>query len=134
MYYCIQMGDTAKARQYFARTEKADPNHMMIRSVRGIFALMDSVKWSKTAEKRHGYELGLAKGYVTIGLRELSIDQSLALLEEDPGNVGALVLLSQAYDVKDRRWPAVQVLQRLLVLRPHDAEARQKLEDLMSRM
>jgi hypothetical protein len=37
-------------------------------------------------------------------------------------------------DVKDRRWLAVQVLQRLLVLEPHDKMVREKLNDLMSWM
>jgi 4-amino-4-deoxy-L-arabinose transferase-like glycosyltransferase/tetratricopeptide (TPR) repeat protein len=134
MYYCIQTGDTVRARQFFARTQKADPNHMMIKSIKGIFALMDSIKLAKTTAERLGYELSLAKGYTSIGIRELTIDQALAILEEDPNNVGALELLAQAYDVKDRRWPAVQVLQRLLVLKPQDAKARETLDGLLSRM
>jgi 4-amino-4-deoxy-L-arabinose transferase-like glycosyltransferase len=134
MYYCLQVGDTVKARQYFARTQKADPNHMMIKSVRAIFAQMDSIKWSKTSAERLGHELTLAKGYTSIGLRELSIDQALAILEQDPNNVGALEMLVQMYDVKERRWPAVQVLQRLVALKPLDAKAREALAGLLSRM
>jgi tetratricopeptide (TPR) repeat protein/4-amino-4-deoxy-L-arabinose transferase-like glycosyltransferase len=134
MYYSLQVGDTVRARQYFAKTQKADSSHIMIKPIRRIFSLMDSVKWARTPADRRGYELSLAKGYTAIGLRELSIDQSLAILEEDSNNVGALEILAQAYDVKDRRWPAVQVLQRLLVLKPQDKMAREKLDDLMSRM
>ena len=134
MYYSLQVGDTVRAKQYFARTQKVDPNHTMIKPIRMMFSLMDSVKWAKTPVERQGYELSLAKGYTAIGLRELSIDQSLAILEEDPNFVGALEILAQAYDVKDRRWPAVQVLQRLLVLKPQDKMAREKLDELMNRM
>jgi hypothetical protein len=107
---------------------------MMIKPIRRIFSLMDSIKWAKTPVERRGYQVSLAKGYTAIGLRELSIDQSLAVLEEDPNSVQALEILAQAYDVKDRRWPAIQVLQRLLVLKPQDKLARERLEGLMSRM
>ena len=134
MYYSLQLGDTVRAKQYFARTQKVDPTHIMIRPLRGIFSLMDSVKWAKTSDVRRGYELRIAKAFAALGLRELSIDMSLAILEEDPNNVGALENLAQAYDVKDRRWPAMQVLQRLLVLKPQDKLVRDQLDDLMSRM
>jgi 4-amino-4-deoxy-L-arabinose transferase-like glycosyltransferase/tetratricopeptide (TPR) repeat protein len=134
MYYSLQLGDTSKARQFFARTLRSDPTHMMIKPVQRIFSLMDSIQWSKTAAGRYVYELSLAKAYTTIGLRELSIDQALALLEEDPDNIGALELLAQMYDVKDRRWPALKVLQRLVVLKPGDLKARESLNELLSRM
>jgi tetratricopeptide (TPR) repeat protein/4-amino-4-deoxy-L-arabinose transferase-like glycosyltransferase len=134
LYYSLQLGDTVRAKQYFARTQKVDPTHIMIRPLRGIFALMDSVKWAKTPVERRGHELNIAKAFTGLGLREISIDMSLAILEEDPDNVGALEILAQAYDVKDRRWPAIQVLQRLLVLKPQDKMVHDKLDDLMSRM
>jgi 4-amino-4-deoxy-L-arabinose transferase-like glycosyltransferase/tetratricopeptide (TPR) repeat protein len=134
MYYSLQVGDTLRAKQYFARTQRVDSSHMMIKPIRRIFSLMDSIKWAKTPAERRGYEVSLAKGYTAIGLRELSIDQSLAVLEDDPNNVGALEILAQAYDVKDRRWPAIQVLQRLLALKPQDRLARERLDDLMGRM
>jgi len=134
MYYSLQVGDTVRARQFFARTQKVDSSHIMIKSMRRMFSLMDSLKLAKTGVERRGYELSLSKGFTGLGLRELSIDMSLAILEEDPNNVGALELLAQAYDVKDRRWPEVQVLQRLLVLKPQDNVAREKLDELMSRM
>ncbi len=95
---------------------------------------MDSVKWAKTPAERCGHELSLAGAFTAMGLRELSIDLSLAILEEYPNSVGALEILAQAYDVKDRRWPAIQVLQRLVVLKPHDMMARERLDELMSRM
>ncbi|MCX6143244.1 MAG: hypothetical protein NTZ35_08495, partial [Ignavibacteriales bacterium] len=125
---------TARAKRYFARTQKVDPTHIMIRPIRGIFSLMDSVKWAKTPVERRGYELRIAKAFTALGLRELSIDMSLAILEEDPNNVGALENLAQAYDVKDRRRPAIRVLQRLMVLKPEDKTVRDRLDDLMSRM
>lgn len=134
MYYSLQIGDTLKAKQYFARTQMVDSGHIMIKPIRRIFSLMDSIKWAKTPLERRGYEASLAKGYTAIGLRELSIDLSLAILEEDPNNVVALEILAQSYDVKERRWPAIQVLQRLLVLKPQDKMARERLDDLMSRM
>lgn len=134
MYYSLQVGDTVRAKQYFARTLKVDSSHILIKPIRRIFSLMDSVKCAKNAMERRGYELSLARAFTAIGLRELSIDKSLAILEEDPNNVGALEILAQAYDVKDRRWPAVQVLRRLLVLKPQDKMARERLDDLMSRM
>jgi tetratricopeptide (TPR) repeat protein/4-amino-4-deoxy-L-arabinose transferase-like glycosyltransferase len=134
MYYSLQLGDTVRAKQHFVRSQKMDSTHIMNNAITKIFALMDSVKRAKTPQVRRGYEVSLAKGYTAIGLRELSIDLSLAILEEDPNNIGALEILAQAYDIKERRWPAIQVLQRLLVLKPQDKVARERLDDLLSRM
>jgi tetratricopeptide (TPR) repeat protein/4-amino-4-deoxy-L-arabinose transferase-like glycosyltransferase len=134
MYYALQIGDTVRARANFARTQKVDSTHMMIKPIRKIFSLLDSVKWAKSPTVRRGYELSLAKGYTAIGLRDLSIDVSLAILEEDPNNVGALEILAQAYDVKERRWPAMQVLERMLAVKPQDKNIQERLKELRSRM
>jgi tetratricopeptide (TPR) repeat protein/4-amino-4-deoxy-L-arabinose transferase-like glycosyltransferase len=134
MYYSLELGDTVKAKQYFAKTQNVDANHMMIKPLRRIFSLMDSVKWAMTRADRDEYQLNIAKGFTEIGLREISIDMSLAILEEDPNNVGALEILASAYAVKDRRWPGVQVLRRLRVLKPNDESVREKLDDLLGRM
>ena len=130
MYYSIQLGDTSKAKWFFSRVQQSDSGHLIIKPVRRIFSLMDSVRWAKTPPQRIGYELSLAKGYAAIGLRELTIDQTLAILEEDPNNVGALQVLAQAYNDKDRRWPTIQVLRRLVTLKPESQAARQRLSEL----
>jgi hypothetical protein len=106
----------------------------MIKPMRKIFALMDSVRLAKTPSQRIGYELNLAKGYGSIGLRELTIDQTLAILQEDPKNAGALEVLAQSYDVKERRWPAIQILERLLAVKPQSPIAREKLAELKSHL
>jgi tetratricopeptide (TPR) repeat protein len=134
MYYSIQLGDTSAAKRYFSRVQQADTNHIMNSPVRKIFALMDSVRIAKTPAQRIGYELSLAKGYASIGLRDLTIDQTLAILQVDPNNAGALELLAQSYDVKERRWPAIQILERLLVVKPESPIAREKLQELRSHL
>ena len=134
MYYSLELGDTTGARQFFSRTLLADSAHIMNKPVRRIFALMDSTHMKKTPEQKIGYELGLAKTYFNIGLRELSIDQSLAILQRDPNNADALELLAQCYDVKERNWPAIQVLERLLIVKPDSPIAREKLAELRSHL
>jgi tetratricopeptide (TPR) repeat protein/4-amino-4-deoxy-L-arabinose transferase-like glycosyltransferase len=134
MYYSLQLGDTTQARWFFSQTQLADSAHIMNKPVRKLFALMDSTKMAKTSEQRIGYELSLAKIYFNIGLRELSIDQSLAILQRDPKNAGALELLAQCYDVKERNWPAIQILERLLAVKPDSPVARLKLAELRSHL
>jgi tetratricopeptide (TPR) repeat protein len=134
MYYSLQLGDTTQARLFFLQTEHADSAHLMNKPVRRLFALMDSAKTAKTPEQRIGYELSQAKIYFNLGVRELSIDQSLAILQRDPKNVGALELLAQCYDVKERNWPAIQVLERLIAIKPDSPVARQKLAELKSHL
>ncbi|MCX6133929.1 MAG: glycosyltransferase family 39 protein [Ignavibacteriales bacterium] len=134
MYYSLELGDTTGARTFSSRTQLADSNHIMNKPVRRIFALMDSTRMAKTVEKRIGYELSLATIYYNIGLRELSIDQSLAILQRDPKNAGALELLAQCYDAKERNWPAIQILERLLAVKPDSPVARQKLAELKSHL
>ena len=134
MYYSLQLGDTTLARWYFSQTQLADSSHIMNKPVRKLFALMDSTKMAKTPEQRSGYELSLAKIYFNIGLRELSIDQSLAILQKDPKNAGALELLALCYDAKERNWPAIQILERLLAVKPDSPVARQKLAELKSHL
>ncbi len=134
MYYSLQLGDTTQARLFFLQTQLADSAHLMNKPVRRLFALMDSAKTAKTPEQRIGYELSQAKIYFNLGVRELSIDQSLAILQRDPKNVGALELLAQCYDVKERNWPAIQVLERLIAINPDSPVARQKLAELKSHL
>ena len=130
LYYSIQIGDTARAKRFFSRAETSDPNHILIKPIRRIFSLMDSVRLTKTPSQRLAYELSLAKGYGAIGLGELTIDETLAILREDPNNIGALAVLAQMYDDKDRRAPAIQVLERLVILKPDDGTARKRLREL----
>ncbi len=132
MAYSIQLGDTARARWYFSRVQKADSNHAMIKPVRRIFSLIDSIRTAKTPSQRVSLELSLAKGYGGIGLRELTIEQSLAVLQEDPNNVGALEVLAQMYDEKNKRLPAMHMLERLVALKPDDRAARERLNELRS--
>ena len=133
VYYALELGDTAQAKKYFGWAQRADPNHGTIRMMRGIFAMMDSVRLAKTTAQRLGYQLAMAKGFAAIGLRDVTIDLSLAILAEDPKNRGALVELAQAFDVKERRWPTIQALQRLIAVNPNDVLARERLTTLLSR-
>jgi tetratricopeptide (TPR) repeat protein len=134
MYYSLQLGDTTQARWFFSQTQLADSGHMMNKPVRKLFGLMDSTRLAKTPEQRNGYELSQAKIYFNLGLRELSIDQSLAILQRDPKNTGALELLAQCYDIKERNWPAIQILERLIAAKPDSPIARQKLAELKSHL
>lgn len=134
MYYSLQLGDTTKARWYISMTQRADSNHTLNKPVRRIFSLMDSTKMAKTPKERIGYELNLAREYASIGLRDLTIDQILSILQRDPDNADALELLAQCYDVKERNWPEIQALERLLVLKPNSLVVRSKLEDLKSHL
>lgn len=101
--------------------------------MRGIFAMMDSVRLAESTAQRLGYQLATARGFAAIGLRDLTIDLSLAILAEDPRNRGALVELAEAFDVKERRWPTIQALQRLIAVNPNDVLARERLTTLLSR-
>jgi Flp pilus assembly protein TadD len=67
-----------------------------------------------------------------IGLSELAIDQILLLLREDPKNDEALRALADLYEKKRRNAPAREALQRLVVVEPTNAMARQKLDSLQS--
>jgi tetratricopeptide (TPR) repeat protein len=133
LYYSLQMGDTTKARVYFSELKRADSSHMIIRPMTRIFALMDSTRLARSAQQRREYELSLARGYMSIGLRDLTIDQTIGILEEDPKNIRALEMLAQCYDVKVRRRPAAQILERLLAEKPDYPAAREKLKELKSR-
>jgi tetratricopeptide (TPR) repeat protein len=134
MYYSLQLGDTVGAKRFLSRLQKADSSHIIIKPMRRLFSLMDSVQLAKGVPERIGYQLGLARGYGNIGVRELTIDQTLAILKEDPKNLAALELLATAYDVKDRRWPMIQVLQRILEIKPNHDRARRRLEELQSHL
>jgi tetratricopeptide (TPR) repeat protein/4-amino-4-deoxy-L-arabinose transferase-like glycosyltransferase len=134
MYYSLQLGDTTGARRFFSQTKLADSNHIMNRPVGKLFAFMDSTRMAKTSEQRMGHELSIAKIYFNMGLRDLSIDQSLAILQRDPNNAGALELLAQCYDIKARNWPAIQILERLIAVKPDSPVARQKLAELKSHL
>jgi len=134
MYYALQLGDTAGAKQYAARTLRADSMHIINRPLQRIMAFIDSTRMQKTPEQKIGYQLNIANIEFNIGLRDLSIDQSLAILQKEPRNIGALELLAKCYDIKERNWPAIQVLERLLAINPDDAVARQKLAELRNHL
>jgi tetratricopeptide (TPR) repeat protein/4-amino-4-deoxy-L-arabinose transferase-like glycosyltransferase len=130
VYYSIQISDMPRAKRFFSRVEKSDSNHILINPIRRIFSLLDSVRLAKTITQRLACELSLAKGYSAIGVRDLAIDQTLVILNEDPNNLGALAMLAQMYDDKDRRAPAIQVLERLIALKPDDEAASKRLREL----
>lgn len=134
MYYSLQLEDTVKARWYFKRTQKADPNHTILAPVGRIFAFLDSIAHAGSSEKQRDYALGLAKSYAAVGIREVAIELCLTILQQDPQNIAALDLLAQSYEVKRRRWPAMKALERLVALKPGDPIARSRLEELKNQM
>jgi tetratricopeptide (TPR) repeat protein len=134
MYYSLQLDDTARALSFFKRAERVDSTQGMMRSVRLLFSLMDSTRFAPTPLKRAAYELKIAQTYLSIGLTDLAIDGGLAALEDDSLNAGALEVLVQAYEIKDRPWPESRVLERLVALRPDDQAARTKLDEIKNRL
>ena len=134
MYYSLQRGDTVRAKQFFGRLKSASPTHAIISTIQTVFEAMDSARAAKTVPQRITYQLRLAKGYAQLGLVDATIDESFSILERDSVNVGALQLLAEAYDIKDRVSPAVHVLEKLTRIKPDDSVAIEKLQRLKKRM
>ena len=134
MYYSLQLDDTARALSLFERAERVDSTQTMMRSVRSLFSLMDSLRIVSPPLMRAVFELKIAQTYMTIGLTDLAIDGGLAALEDDPMNAGALELLAQAYEIKERPRPESRALERLVALKPDDQAAREKLDEIKKRL
>ena len=134
MYYSLQRGDTLGANKYFARMKSTNPTHAIISTIDNVLRTIDSTRTARTITQRLVFQLRLAKGYAQLGLVDAAIDESLSILERDAANVGALQVLAEAYDIKERIAPAVQVLERLVKVKPDDSVAREKLDRLKMRM
>lgn len=131
-YYALQEGDYKLAKEFVVRLNSVDSLHLMMRPLQSLFSGLDSLRAAKNAEGREECRLNVAKRYAMIGLSELAIDQILLLLREDPKNDEALRALADLYEKKRRNAPAREALQRLVVVEPTNAMARQKLDSLQS--
>jgi tetratricopeptide (TPR) repeat protein len=134
MYYSLQRGDTLGANGYFARMRSTNPTHAIISTVDNVLRTIDSVRNAPTLLRRLLLQMRLAKGYAQLGLVDAATDESLSILAQDSTNVGALQVLAEAYDLKERIAPAVRVLERLVAIKPDDAVALEKLDRLKKRM
>ncbi len=76
----------------------------------------------------------LPRAYNELGLTDASIDEIYGVLQADPANADALKMLSEAYLLRDRKWPALQVLEQLVKVRPDNEGARLALEKLQEQM
>ena len=134
MYYSSQLGDTLEAKRYFATLKKVSPQHMIIQSVQKVFDAMEGARNAKSVDQRVAQLLNVARAYAGLGLTDASIDEIYGVLDIDPGNADALKMLSEAYLLRDRKWPAFEVLKHLVNVRPDDEGARMALENLKEQM
>lgn len=130
LYYALEQGDLGRAKSYLALVEKISPPHPMLSPVKRILSLTDSAGIAQNPSDRTKYELELAKTYAVMGLNDLAIEYALRVVGEDDKNVRALEVLAQSYELKQRTWPARNVLRRILTLEPQNAIAREKLTAL----
>jgi tetratricopeptide (TPR) repeat protein len=131
-YYALQQGDYRQAKAYTARLVVVDPRHLMVKPLQSLFAVLDSLRSSKTAKERAKFRLNVARTYASIGLAELAIDQVLLALSQDSTNAEALKGLADLYEKKRRNAPAILVLNRLLEVEPMNRLARSKRDSLVS--
>jgi len=131
-YYALQQGNDRQAKAYTARLAAVDPRHLMVKPLQSLFAVLDSLRSSKTAKERAKFRLSVARTYASIGLIELAIDQVLLALSQDSTNAEALKGLADLYEQKRRNAPAILVLNRLLEVEPMNALARSKRDSLIS--
>ena len=114
--------------------KKESPQHMIIQSVQKVLDAMEGARSAKSVDQRVANLLNVARAYAEIGLTDASIDEIYGVLDIDPGNADAIKMLSEAYLLRGRKWPAYAALKQLVKVRPDDEGARLALEKLQDQM
>jgi tetratricopeptide (TPR) repeat protein len=131
-YYALQEDDYRLAKGFMVRLKAVDSTHLMMRPLQSLFSGLDSLRAAKNVKDRIACRLKVAERYAAIGLSDLSIDQILLLLRDDPKNDQALRALVNLYRWKRKRLPAIEALQRLVAVEPSNDLVRARLDSLRS--
>jgi tetratricopeptide (TPR) repeat protein/4-amino-4-deoxy-L-arabinose transferase-like glycosyltransferase len=131
-YYALQDNEYKLAKGFIVRLKSVDSLHLMMHPLESLFSGLDSLRAAKSVNDRVECRLKVARRYAAIGLSELAIDQILLLLKDDPKNDEALRAMADLYGKKRRRVPAMEALQRLVVVEPTNALAHERLDSLRS--
>ncbi|MBI4428315.1 MAG: hypothetical protein HY562_04275 [Ignavibacteriales bacterium] len=131
--YSLEMGDTATSKRFLSKCQSIEPANALVQGLARIFQIADSLHKARSGAERNSHRVALGRTYEAMGLREEAIDHLLDVLKNDASNKSALRLLAEMYEFKQRYAPALNMVNGLLALSPHDTELLKKREALLSR-
>jgi tetratricopeptide (TPR) repeat protein/4-amino-4-deoxy-L-arabinose transferase-like glycosyltransferase len=132
--FSLENGDTLAARGYYKTAAALSAGNVLITNLKDVWTAFDSLHLAVSKDVVLRQHARIITAYLTTGINEKAIDEYLAVLKTDSGNIEALSGLASLYERKQRWYPAYQCYKKLSCIETQNIEWKNKCEELGKRL